>query len=188
MILDVPYQSQLPLETTEKRRWCGLASLWMVLSYFLKEKSPTLKDIFEKYGQNFEAGGFQHKDLLNAAREFGLRGFRKSWWAEPGVQTLLQKFKDEGAGEKDINDWTQTNVEEGVYTITSFIHQEIPVIVSVTPEFSPSETSHLVVVIGEGNDKFTIHDPYKRGPLYEISKEDFQKVWLRQAIVVKPKS
>lgn len=184
MILDVPYQSQEPLENGGVRKWCGMAALWMVMAYWLKDNAPGVEELLEKYGTPFEAGGFVHKDLLKIARIYGLRGFRKSWWVLPGVEPLLERFRAEGETEQDIKEWEETNIEEGLYTLESMIKKRIPVILSVNPDFSPSQSTHLVVLVGVEDDTFIIHDPYKKGANFKITQEEFKKYWLKQAIVI----
>jgi hypothetical protein len=185
MILQVPYQSQEPLETTMERRWCGIASLWMVLAFHLGDQVPTVDDLLAKYGPDFEGNGFQHKDLLKIARDLGLYGFRKSWWAEPGVQDLYAKFKGEGESEEELQAWMETNLEEGIFTLEGLIDEKCPVIVSVSREFSPSDSTHLIVVIGYEDGALIVHDPYKKGPAFRVSKEEFKRYWIRQAIIIK---
>lgn len=184
MILKVPYQSQIPFENEGFRKWCGIASAWMVIAYFLKDHAPKAEELLEKFGEDFESGGFVHKDLLKIAREYGLQGFRKSWWAEPGVQSQIDKFRSEGESEEEISKWIETNISESVYTLEQFINQGIPLIISVSPEFSPSKSSHLVVLVGDENDQFIIHDPYKKGANFKLSKKEFRKYWLKQAIII----
>ena len=187
MILDVPYKSQLPYETSEEgeRQWCGIVSLWMVLSYHLKEAAPGVEDLLQKYGDSVVAKGFQHKDFLQIVRDFGLRGFRKSWWAEPVAFPLMDKFLQEGESEEDIKDWAETNLEESLFTLKRMIDQGIPVIVSVNKEFSPSHSSHLIVVIGYENNTLIANDPLHKGPNYKISEGEFKNFWIRQAIIIK---
>lgn len=185
MILDVPYQSQIPYETNEEVHWCGIVSLWMVMSYYLKDKAPTIQNILDKYGQEYKNNGHQHKDLLKIARDYNLRGFRKSWWAEPGVQPLLEKFQTEGETQEDIDDWLEINLAESFTTLKSLIEQNIPVILSVNQDFSPSQSTHLVVLAGYEDNILTLHDPYKKGSNFKISEQEFRKCWLRQAIIIK---
>lgn len=187
MILDVPYQSQLPFETggEGERQWCGIVSLWMVLSYYLKEQAPKVEGLLQKYGENITNLGFQHKDFIKIARDLGLRGFRKSWWADPGVFPIMDKFLREGESEEEVKEWAETNLEEGLFTIKKYINQGIPVIVSVNKEFSPSHSSHLIVVVGYEGDKLIIHDPLHKGPNYKINEEEFKNFWIRQAIIIK---
>ena len=187
MILNVPYQSQEPLEDGDVKKWCGIASLWMVLAFYLKDKAPSPEELLEKYGSAFEHTGFQHKELIKIAREYGLRGFRKSWWVEPGVLPLLEKFRSEGESEEDINDWLDINLDESLHTLQKLIEKDIPVIISVNPEFSPGNSTHLVVLIGWENNQLIIHDPYKKGANYKISVKDFKKYWLKQAIIIRSK-
>lgn len=188
MILDVPYQSQEPLEDSEEKRWCGIASLWMVMAYYLKDGAPSVVELLSNFGPEFEARGFLHQDLLKIAREHNLRGFRKSWWAKPGVKPLLEKFKVEGESQEDIDEWLEVNLSEGFYTLERYIKKDIPIILSVTPEFSPSKNTHLVVLVGIEGEDLIIHDPYKRGTNFKISKEEFKKYWLKQAIIIRQKS
>lgn len=186
MILDVPYKSQEPLENGEIRKWCGMACLWIVLAYFLKGHEPKIEQLIEKYGSSFAENGFQHQDLLKIARVYGLSGYRKSWWAEPGVFALIEKFKLEGESDKEIKDWMETNINESLYTLESLVECQMPVVISVSPDFSPSQSTHLVVLVGVEGDSFIIHDPYKKGANYKISKGEFKKYWLRQAIIIQP--
>lgn len=192
MILDVPYQSQEPLEKNDEKDWCALASLWMVMTFHLKSRAPSLEELHQKYGptlettETFQDIGITHKDLLKIARDFRLLGFRKSWWAEPGVQTLIEKFRGEGEGDKEINSWTVTNISESFYSLEELINHNTPVIISVSSEFSPSKTSHVVVLVGIEENQLIIHDPYKKGANFKISKEEFKKYWLRQAIIIYP--
>ena len=184
MILDVPYQSQEPPETTEERRWCGIASLWMVIAYYLKDQAPKVEELLDKYGTDFEQGGFQHKDLLKIARDFGLSGFRKSWWAEPGVNPLLQTFREEGESEKEIQEWLETNTKEGLFTIKKYLDEGQPIIVSLSPEFHDGQSTHLVVIVGYDDQDLILHDPYKKGSNFKISEEEFKKYCIRQAIII----
>jgi uncharacterized protein YvpB len=189
MILDVPYQSQKSLDVEELNKWCGLASLWMVLAYYLKDSTPSVEELLKKYSEEFEFSGFEHKSLLKIAREYGLSGYRKSWWAAPGVEALLDKFRAEGESEEEISAWLQTNIDESLFTIEKSINQQIPVIISVTKNFSPVENNqdrinHLVVLIGVEGDDLIIHDPFEKGENFKISKEEFKKCWLRQAILI----
>lgn len=185
MVLDVPYQSQEPLENGDIKKWCGIASLWMVMAYHLKDKTPKVEELLEKYGFSFEHSGFEHKDLIKIAREYGLRGFRKSWWAKPGIETLLEKFRLEGEGEEDLTDWLDININESLFTLKQLVDKQIPAILSVSPGFSPSSFTHLVVLIGWEDNNLIIHDPYKKGANFKISEEEFKKYWTRQAIFIK---
>lgn len=190
MILDVPYKSQEDIEEGQRRDWCALACLWMMMCYYLKDKAPSLEDLHQKYGpalkekEYFDTLGIEHKDLLRIAREYNLRGFRKSWWVLPGAQPLIDKFKEDGETEKDIEDWAKTNLEESLFTLESLVHKRNPVILSVSKDFSPSQATHLVVLVGVEDDNFLIHDPYKKGANFKISKEEFKKYFLKQAIVI----
>lgn len=186
MILDVPYKSQLPYETggEGERQWCGIVSLWMVLGYYLKNQAPKVEELLQKYGAEITNLGFQHKGFLKIARDFGLRGFRKSWWAEPGVFPLMDKFSQEGESTEDIKEWANTNIEEGIFTIKKYISQGVPVIVSVNKDFSPSHSSHLVVVIGYENGNLVIHDPLHKGECFRVGEEEFKNYWIRQAIIL----
>jgi len=184
MILDVPYQSQLPLETTEEKKWCGIASLQMILSFYLKEDAPSAQELLDKYGVEFESNGSQHKDLLKIARDYNLRGFRKSWWVKPGDQNIITKFKEEGESEDDIRSWMETNTQESFFTVRYLLDQGLPVIASVSSEFSPSNSTHLVVIIGYKDNEFIIHDPNKKGESFKIPQKELEKYWLRQIIVV----
>lgn len=187
MILDVPYKSQLPYETggEGERQWCGIVSLWMVLSYYLKEKAPEVEGLLQKYGEEITRFGFQHKDFLKIARDFGLHGFRKSWWAEPGAFPLMERFLREGESEEDIQEWAETNTNESLFTIKEMVESGIPVIVSVNKEFSPSHSSHLIVVIGYEGNQLIVHDPLHKGASYRIDEEEFKNFWIRQAIIIK---
>lgn len=191
MILDVPYIPQESIEKGERKDWCALACLSMVLSYYLKENAPTLEEIHQKYAptleakENFANIGIEHKDLLKIARDHGLRGFRKSWHVLPGAQPIIDRFKQDGESEADITDWEQTNIEESLFTLESMVNKGVPVVLSVTSEFSPSKSTHLVVLVGTENDQFIIHDPYQKGANYRISKEEFKKYWLKQVVIVK---
>lgn len=190
MILDVPYKSQEDIENGSRKDWCALACLSMVLAYYLKDAAPSLEDLQKKYGptlsakEYFNTIGIEHKDLLRIAREYNLRGFRKSWWVLPGSQVVIDKFKEEGESEVDVADWNLSNLEEGSFTLEQAINHSIPVIVSVSPEFSPSHSTHLVVLVGIEDNNFIIHDPYKKGANFKISKEEFKKYFLKQAIFI----
>lgn len=186
MILDVPYQSQKPYEIDKpgQRKWCGIACLWMIMAFYLKDAAPTIDELLEKYGGEFENNGFQHKDLLKIAREYHLQGFRKSWWAAPGVDDLITKFKSEGESEDEVTQWLQTNIDESFYTLEKLINQNTPVILSVSKEFSPSEDTHLVVLTGVEDEDLIIHDPFEKGENFRITRQEFKKFWLRQAIVL----
>lgn len=187
MILDIPYQSQFPVEEANKdARWCGLTCISMILSFYFREKAPSLETLVQNFGSKLETGGFTHRDLINFTRVYGMRGFRKSWWASPGDQAMIEKFKADGETEEDINDWSETNVDEGLHTIERMINQKHPVMVSVSGEFSPSKATHLVLITGYENGYLTIHDPYKKGPNYKIGVEGFKKYWLKQAIFLLP--
>ncbi len=187
MILDIPYKSQLPYETGREgeRKWCGIVSLWMVLSYYLKDKAPSVENLLEKYGEEISESGFQHKDFLKIARDFGLSGFRKSWWAEPGVFPVLEKFSAEGESDEEIKEWEETNFDEGIHTIRRYLNRKAPVIVSVNKDFSPSLSTHLVVITGYDPENLIIHDPLHKGPACKIKIEDFKNYWIRQAIIIK---
>lgn len=190
MILDVPYIPQESIEKGERKDWCALACLAMVLGYHLGDKAPTLEEIHQKYApeleskENFISVGIKHKDILRIAREYNLRGFRKSWHVLPGAQPILDRFKEEGESVKDITSWEQTNIEESSYTLESMVNKQIPVILSVSKEFSTSSNTHLVVLVGVEGDDFLIHDPYQKGANYRISKEEFKKYWLKQAVFI----
>lgn len=192
MILEVPYYSQIQegLEENAEKKWCGIACVAMVLGYYLKENAPKFEELLEKYGQKIEDGGFAHKDFIQIARDFGLRGFRKSWWAEPGVQTLISNFRNEGETDEEIANWMQTNIDESIFMLEQTVQKEVPVILTVTKDFRSSETrkriNHLVVLVGVEDDDFIIHDPLTKGENFKIPKEEFKKYWLRQAIIIYP--
>lgn len=190
MRLEVPYKSQLSFEKggPGERRWCGIACLWMVLAYLLKENAPTVEELLEKYGREIEERGFLHQDFLKIARDYGLSGFRKSWWAQPGVQLLLGKFRLEGETEQEIDAWMETNIEESFGTIEKMVLGGIPVTASVTAEFSPSQSTHLIVIVGVEDNHLIIHDPLKKGANFKISRQEFKKYWLRQAMIILPAS
>lgn len=184
MILDVPYQSQEPLETTVDKKWCGLACLWMVISYYINDAAPSAEDLVSQYGEEFEKNGFQHKDLLKIARNFEIWGFRKSWLPPVEAERLIEKFQTEGEREADTDIWEALVIEESFFSIGRLLSQKIPVIASVSSEFSNSNSTHLVVIIGEEGENLIIHDPYTRGEDFKISKKEFRKHWLRQAVIL----
>ncbi len=188
MKLDVPYISQLPLEdpNTSEKKWCGLACLAMVMKFYLKDAAPEAGDIVDKYSEDYEKNGYMHTDLLTISRENGLRGFRKHWWTTQIEASAVAKFKEEGETEEDIQDWLDMNFNESLYSIKSSLNQGQPVIISVSKEFCPSESSHLVVVIGYDQDQMLVHDPYTKGEAYSLATEDFKRYFLRQAIFIKP--
>lgn len=186
MILQVPYLSQQKIETGDQHQWCGIACLGMVLGFYLRENAPSLETLVQNFGTKLQNSGFAHKDIINFARVYGFRGWRKSWWAEPGNQYMLSKFRLEGETDEDLADWSESNINEGMYTIERSLQQKQPVIVSVNPEFSPSKSTHLVVVVGYENGYLTIHDPYLKGANFNIGEAGFRKYWLRQAIFLVP--
>lgn len=98
----------------------------------------------------------------------------------------MERFVVEGESEEDVKDWAETNVDEGVFILKRAADQNIPVITSVSPEFSPSGSTHLVVIVGYEGSNLVIHDPLNRGENFKISEEEFKKYWLRQAVVIKP--
>jgi hypothetical protein len=193
MILDVAYQSQIPFEEDPtNRKWCGLVCLWMVLKFYLKDQCPTLEDLIQIHGKPIEEQvdkyGFFHKDLLKIARFYGLGGFRKSWWpTKTGQDTkiLMDKFLEEGESTEDTEAWLKTNIDESVFTISEYVKRGVPVIASVTPEFSPSTDNHLVLIIGEEEDSLYIHDPLHKGEKFKMAKDEFKSYSIRQAIIIR---
>ncbi len=189
-ILDVPYQNQEILEEKEEKDWCTLASLWMILAFYLKDQVPPLEVLHQKYRKHLEGTnsfvevGIEHRDLVKIARDYGLHGFRKSWFVHPGVQPIIDRFKYEGETDEDIQKWDESNTEESLFSLERWINQGIPVIISVNKGFSPSAKTHVVVLVGVEDDQFIIHDPFKKGANFKISKEEFKKYWLRQAIII----
>lgn len=190
MNLDINYQSQEPLEKSDRKDWCGLACLYMVLNFYLQNESPSLSDLHQKFGTtleaktNFQTVGLEHKDILRIAREYGLKGFRKSWWAEPGVFPLFEKFLAEGESEEEIEKWMRGNKDEGVFALKKAVSENMPVIVSMDNKFAQTKTTHLVLVKGFNDNKIIVHDPYKNGADFSINEEDFKNHWLRQAIFI----
>jgi len=158
----------------------------MIMAYYLRDQAPSMEELIKKYGIWLDKNNYQHKDYLKIVRDFGLSGFRKSWWVNPGAQPLINKFHAEGESEEEIAEWEQTNLEEGLFTIKKYIEKGIPVVASVNPEFSPSLSSHMIVVTGIEEDKLIIHDPLHKGANYQITEEEFKKYWLRQAIIIYP--
>jgi len=178
-ILNVPYLSQiLDVKNSDwHNRACGVASLAMVVKYYLKDNSPLLDDLIEEgisIGGYDEKYGWTHNFLVLLAHNYGLYSYREEF-----------KSKDSLFEEKLI--------KGGIEKIKNTILNDRPVIVSVDIGFRNNKGTHLIVLTGveiEG-DKikgFYFNDPESEekgvGEQEFVDLERFLEYWRKMVIFV----
>lgn len=189
----VTYISQKDEEAMAKYgpRACGITSLRMVLSFWGTNTTLfELDELIEKHKAFNENLAWVHSGLINIARNFGLKGYRINYQMlnEEDLPKAEQVFSAEGAKLDEIKlfedsfKFAKQNGE--IADIDRLVNSKIPVIASMERSYASTKDTHMIVIIGEEEDKFVVNDPWTFGPNFEISKEEFMKHWTKRAIVI----
>ncbi len=164
----LPAYSQL-LDVSDpayRRRSCGAAALAMVLGASGIENPPSVEEVLARgleTGAYHEGNGWLHRELAAVARSFGVRAHPEDW-----------------SGDLPEDAWE--HLEDAV--------ARGPVVASVAPAFSPSESSHLIVVCGLEGGSATVYDPFRdtrEGVRYEVPLATLREHWTQRIICVHPK-
>lgn len=163
----LPSYSQLldVADPVMRHQACGAAALAMVLGASGLERAPSVDEVLKKglasdaYRQE---RGWLHRELAAVARSYGVNAHPEDW-----------------SGDDLICAWEhlQDAVARG------------PVVASVDPSFSPSASSHLIVVCGLEDGSATIYDPFRAGRnevRYEVPLEFLRDHWTRRIICIHP--
>lgn len=167
MSRDLPAYSQLldVADPAYRRRACGAASLAMVLGAAGIDNPPSVDEVLAKgleLGAYQEGGGWLHRELAAVGRSFGTHVHPEDWSGDPLAYAWEHLEDAVGRG---------------------------PVVASVAPEFSPSESSHLVALVSLAGDVATVYDPFRdsrEAVRYEVPVAFFKEHWTRRIICVHP--
>ena len=169
MTRNIPSYSQLLDVTDEayKRRACGATSLAMLLGACNLEQPPTVDEVLTRgieTGAYEEGNGWLHREMAELARSYGVFAHAEDWSGDPGWAAWehLQGFVMHG-----------------------------PIMLSVTKEFSPSESSHLIVLIALTETEAVINDPFREvrdDVHYTVPLEQLKQHWTKRILCVHPKT
>lgn len=181
MQLSIPYYSQYQdvNDASWQPRACGITCIAMACAYICSD-DETFSDIDALIKEGNELDGYKegigwvHDALVELARKHECGAYREEFW---------KKNEDES-----------NPAERGISKITAHLATRHPVVVSVTSEFSSTESSHLIVLTGfethEGSDElrgFYYNDPNSKDDSGEgqfVDIETFKKHWRELAIFV----
>lgn len=189
----VPYFSQKEEAAMQRygSKACGLTSLRMALAYYGHQLSMGEMGVLaDRVGAYSEQKGWLHSGMVNIARDVGLRGFRinYSFLSEEDETKAQPILAQEGATFEEISRFNNSidlaRREGSIAALTELIKRQIPVITSMTNEFTGLSASHLVVVKGRINDRFIINDPWERGADHAVDVDEFNKMWTQRAVVI----
>lgn len=180
MILKVPYYSQF--KETKSSAWqdksCGIAALKMVLDFH----QPTNLSIDELFQKGLEIGGYlenvgwYHHSLAILAKNLGFEAITRSWNV---TKESIEKLKQRGFDDKDLEIMKEEQLEEGLYTLKQELSSNHPVIISFP--------GHLVVLVGFDQNNFYVNDPDDReqsGQKVKVVLSEFKKIWEKRAIII----
>ncbi len=159
----VPFYSQF--EDIEYPSWqkvgCGVASLAMVLDYYLPTVSVNLVlSQATSSGAYLKDAGWTYKGLIGVAKKYGLEGSSHDL-AKLSTAAAYKQFKD--------------YLKDG------------PVIASVHYKFDPkSKIPHLVVIDAVVDGVVYYNDPAAKSGQKQLSSADFLKAWKKRFIVLRP--
>ncbi len=161
---DLPFVLQYDLDIDKhwQDRACGIASVLMVIEFYLNKKidSKELFDCAMSIGAYLEGIGFKHKELAKTAENYGLSG---------------ENF-----------DWAKMDQNEAFDKLTDFL-KEGPIIVSIYSKFDPeNKGGHLIVLTGFDEESIFYNDP-QFGADKSISTKDFLKGWKQRIIAITKK-
>jgi len=194
-ILSVPYFSQKDgvVKLFYGDRGCGIVSLKMVIDYFSGKNSgwDFLKNATDKT-RAFNGNMWTHDGLIGIARIAGMGAYRIDYNKTLLWKTIMPFFLLlKGASLRELLWFMKSCLVATTGGIKKDIKRlldlKIPLIVSLSPSFSADlESSHLAVLVGYGEDCFIIYDPWNFGSDYEISSDEFFKIWTKRAVIVFP--
>lgn len=162
-----PNLSQLldVLDPEMQRKACGAASAAIVLGGVGLSQAPTVDQVLAKgltMGAYVPGTGWLHRELSSVIRSYGIHAHPEDWSGDP----------------------EQYAWEHLVDTV-----KRHAVIASVSPAFSPSDSSHLIVVAAITDEGVKVYDPYRdnRNEVhYTVDTTFFQQSWTQRIICIHP--
>ncbi len=162
----VPFYSQFAdiSDPAWQKVGCGIASVAMLIDYYIEEPLPeSVDDLLARgreRGAYLQHAGWTHAGLINLSRDYGLTGRSVSL-------THLSK-------EAALAEFARV-VAEG------------PVMASVHYTFEPTNPiPHLVVIHGVKDGQVYYNDPAEPRGYGSISKERFWRAWKQRYISIRP--
>ncbi|MEX0919520.1 MAG: C39 family peptidase [Candidatus Saccharimonadales bacterium] len=166
---DVPFFSQFDSNISEtwQNKYCGIVSLYMVMSYFWqqnnKKDAPSLNEVSLA---GLESGsykadvGWEHTGLANLARDYGFRAVVRSWFIRSGD---LEIMNNQGrlSNSKEEKFYVGMVQDEFLHTLYNLLADKLPLIISVKPNFGSNGSDHLIVITAINDDlsMVKVHDP-----------------------------
>ncbi len=166
----------LHVDLMEPRQRCGLASLEMIIEYYLHEDKPAL-EIFRRadsYHAINQHNDWWHPGQVKVLSSYGLVAWRRNWTAPTQDPSYFAQY--EGYNTAQMQAVTQQiHSEAAMRSMSDKLLQALrrsllhscPVLLSVKSGFSNNSENHQVVVSGwrEASFEYYVHDPVKRtGP------------------------
>lgn len=191
--LAIPYRSQREREINDSygTRGCGITALAMVLEFYgYHLDGDELKQLADETNAYQGEIGWTHSGLIKIARRIGLSGYRINYdyTTDEDLVKARQVMVSEGDNEEDLNKFEESfdfaRHHSGYEDIERLLSQRIPVIASMTKEYTGLSYSHLVVVSEIDDEKVTVNDPWNNGANFMMSRAEFEKYWTRRVIVV----
>lgn len=166
----------LSVHLMEPRQRCGLASLEMILEYFLSHGIPA-EEIFrraESYHAINDHNDWWHPGQVRVLTSYGLLAWRRNWTApsqdpqyfaeHEGYSDLqMHLVRSQIDAEKNIRE----NSEKLLLALHTSLQGQSPVLLSVRSGFSKNSENHQVVIAGwlAATRQFLVHDPvHTTGP------------------------
>jgi ABC-type bacteriocin/lantibiotic exporter with double-glycine peptidase domain len=195
--IPVPYRSQREPEILENygTRGCGVSSLAMVLDYYgHKLSGHELKKLADETDAYQGVKGWTHDGLIKIGRKLGLSGYRINYdfKTDEDLEKSKQVLAAEGEDEKDLerfsNSFDFARKHTAYEDIERLISQNIPVIASMSAEYTGLSYSHMVVITAIDSEKVSINDPWDNGGDYELPRDEFEKYWTHRVVVLYPET
>lgn len=187
----------LDVHLMEPRQRCGLASIEMLIEYYLGRPVPA-EEIFrraESYQAVNEHNDWWHPGQVRVLASYGILAWRRNWTAPTQNP---QYFADhEGYGPEQMEavskqiaseSTMRANSERLVMALRRSLAHHCPVLLSVKSGFSKNSENHQILISGWDPDALTyeVHDPvHQSGPdvVTELRLLEYANYW---AIFTRP--
>jgi hypothetical protein len=202
-LLGVPFVSQWELAdpspdgngdlqhaTSWARRSCAIACVTMVLNYWeIPMRIAEVLSTALKAGAWDPLRCWMHGPLVGVIAQHGLVACRRNWRLLDGREAQYLAGRTVAEPQPELRWVRQQMLAEGLGTLTTLIHQGVPVIVSVYRPFEHFEApGHQVVLLSADHERLVYHDPAEPdGQGCTISKEKFLRNWKGTALIAVPR-
>ncbi len=149
-----------------KKVSCGIVSLSMVMSFFLKKK-------------------IDPNEVLNKGIELDIKD-KNNNWTHKGLVSLAKLYGLFGKA----YDFAEKSDEEAIRKMLNLLKKH-PILVSIFKDFNPKKSGHIIVLTGFKNGRFQYYDPNskdRKEVKREIDIYYFIEGWKKRFILIKNKN